>query len=155
MILMGRVVMALAKQALKGGAMDPETRRLLEEYIMQPKQNSQPDLRDTVADMLLDLGMPTNILGYGYCRYAIMLMVNDPSLAKGITTKLYPAVAEEFHTTAAKAERGIRHAVEVSWSRGNMDTLGNLFGYTVSDARGKPSNSEFITMLADRIRRGV
>ena len=113
------------------------------------------DIDTTVADILREIGVPARILGYQYVQEAIKMAVMDMSVVHGMTKILYPAVAEKFGTTAPRAERAIRNAIEVAWDRGDVDTLQKYFGYTVSAIKGRPTNGEFIAMLADHISRGA
>lgn len=118
-------------------------------------QETEPvyhDLEKDVTDMIHDLGVPAHIKGYQYLRSAIAKAVNQPSLIGAITKQLYPGIANEYGTTPSRVERAIRHAIEVAWSRGKMETLDQMFGYTVNSGKGKPTNSEFIALVADRIR---
>lgn len=110
------------------------------------------DLEQDVTDMIHEIGVPAHIKGYQYLREAIMMSVEDPSMISSITKILYPTIAKRFQTTSSRVERAIRHAIEVAWSRGRMETLDALFGYTVDTGKGKPTNSEFIALIADRIR---
>lgn len=110
------------------------------------------DLEQDVTDMIHEIGVPAHIKGYQYLREAIMMSVEDPSMISSITKILYPTIAKRFQTTPSRVERAIRHAIEVAWSRGRMETLDALFGYTVDTGKGKPTNSEFIALIADRIR---
>lgn len=110
------------------------------------------DLENTITDMLHELGVPAHIKGYQYLREAIMMSVQDMDLLNSITKILYPQVAKTFQTTPSRVERAIRHAIEVAWSRGRMETLDEMFGYTIHTGKGKPTNSEFIALIADRIR---
>lgn len=119
------------------------------------EEPKSPYLTRKVTEILRNLGVPAHIKGYGYLREAIILVVNDPDLINGITKELYPQVAETFHTTASRVERAIRHAIEVGWDRGDIEVLQNFFGNTVSLSKGKPTNSEFIALVADEIRAGV
>ena len=96
--------------------------------------------------------LPAHIKGYQYLRDAIILSVNDMEMLNSITKILYPTIAKKHQTTPSRVERAIRHAIEVAWSRGKMDTIDELFGYTVSTGKGKPTNSEFIALIADKIR---
>ncbi len=112
----------------------------------------QRDLEQDVTDMIHEIGVPAHIKGYQYLREAIMMAVTDPSAIGAITKILYPTIAKKFQTTASRVERAIRHAIEVAWSRGRMETLDALFGYTIDTGKGKPTNSEFIALIADRIR---
>ena len=110
------------------------------------------DLEQVVTDMIHEIGVPAHIKGYQYLREAIMMAVEDPSMLSSITKILYPTIAKRFQTTSSRVERAIRHAIEVAWSRGKMETLDTLFGYTIDVGKGKPTNSEFIALIADRIR---
>ncbi len=110
------------------------------------------DLEQDVTNMIHDIGVPAHIKGYQYLRDAIMMSVEDPTMISAITKILYPTIAKKFQTTSSRVERAIRHAIEVAWSRGRMETLDNLFGYTIDTGKGKPTNSEFIALIADRIR---
>lgn len=110
------------------------------------------NLETRVTDMIHEIGIPAHIKGYHYLRDAIMMAVEDMDVLNAITKILYPTVAKHHQTTASRVERAIRHAIEVAWSRGKLDTLDDLFGYTVSNGKGKPTNSEFIALIADTIR---
>ncbi len=110
------------------------------------------DLEQDVTNMIHDIGVPAHIKGYQYLREAIMMSVNDQSMISSITKLLYPTIAKRFQTTPSRVERAIRHAIEVAWSRGRMETLDTLFGYTINTGKGKPTNSEFIALIADKIR---
>ena len=110
------------------------------------------DLEQDVTDMIHEIGVPAHIKGYQYLREAIMMSVDDPGMISSITKILYPTIAKRFQTTPSRVERAIRHAIEVAWSRGRMETLDALFGYTIDTGTGKPTNSEFIALIADRIR---
>lgn len=118
------------------------------------KQVTKPehDLEQDVTDMIHEIGVPAHIKGYQYLREAIMMAVEDIDMLNSITKVLYPTIAKKFQTTPSRVERAIRHAIEVAWSRGRMETLDALFGYTVNTGKGKPTNSEFIALIADRIR---
>lgn len=109
------------------------------------------DIDTTVADILLKIGIPARVLGHQYVREAIKLTVRDRSLAHSMTNALYPAMAKKFNTTVSSVERAIRYAIELAWNRGDLETLQKYFGYTVSSAKGKPTNGEFIAALADHI----
>ncbi len=110
------------------------------------------DLEKDVTDMIHELGVPAHIKGYQYLREAIMMAVEDIDMLGSITKILYPTIAKKYQTTASRVERAIRHAIEVAWSRGKMETLDALFGYTINTGKGKPTNSEFIALIADKIR---
>ncbi len=108
-------------------------------------------LKNLVTDVIHEIGVPAHIKGYQYLREAIIITVNDMDVINAVTKVLYPEVAKRFGTTASRVERAIRHAIEVAWDRGDLETLQKYFGYTVSNAKGKPTNSEFIAMIADRL----
>ena len=110
------------------------------------------NLESRVTNMLHEIGIPAHIKGYHYLRDAIIMAVNDMDVLNAITKILYPTVAKKYQTTSSRVERAIRHAIEVAWSRGKLDTLDQLFGYTVSTGKGKPTNSEFIALIADTIQ---
>ena len=116
------------------------------------KKEPQHNLEQDVTNMIHEIGVPAHIKGYQYLREAIMMSVEDASMISSITKILYPTIAKRFQTTPSRVERAIRHAIEVAWSRGRMETLDALFGYTVDIGKGKPTNSEFIALIADHIR---
>ena len=110
------------------------------------------NLETRVTGIIHEVGVPAHIKGYQYLREAILLAVNDMDVITAVTKVLYPEVAKRFGTTASRVERAIRHAIEVAWDRGDLETLQKYFGYTVSNTKGKPTNSEFIAMIADRLQ---
>lgn len=110
------------------------------------------NLENDVTQMLHEIGIPAHIKGYQYLRDAIVISVEDQEMLTSVTKILYPTIAKKHQTTPSRVERAIRHAIEVAWSRGKMDTINELFGYTVSTGKGKPTNSEFIALIADKIR---
>ena len=105
-----------------------------------------------VTKILHQIGVPAHIKGYQYLRYAILMTIEDSEVINSVTKVLYPTVAKRVGTTTSRVERAIRHAIEVAWDRGDIDTLNSFFGYTIQGARGKPTNSEFIAMIADSLR---
>ena len=109
-------------------------------------------LEADVTNIIHEIGVPAHIKGYQYLREAIIMVVYDIELLSGITKELYPNIAEKFNTTPSRVERAIRHAIEVAWSRGRVDTINKFFGYTVHEQKGKPTNGEFIAMVADKLR---
>lgn len=115
-------------------------------------QVRETDLEERVTTMLHEIGIPAHIKGYHYLRDAIMMAVKDMDVLNAITKVLYPTVAKKYQTTSSRVERAIRHAIEVAWSRGELETIDQLFGYTVSTGKGKPTNSEFIALIADTIQ---
>lgn len=121
-------------------------------HELQKQELVSRDLEQDVTNMIHEIGVPAHIKGYQYLREAIMMSVEDPGMISSITKILYPTIAKKFQTTPSRVERAIRHAIEVAWSRGRMETLDALFGYTIDTGKGKPTNSEFIALIADRIR---
>lgn len=118
----------------------------------QKVRKEERSLESTVTDMIHEIGIPAHIKGYQYLRDAIMMSVNDIEMLNSITKQLYPNIAKKNHTTSSRVERAIRHAIEVAWSRGKIDTIDELFSYTINNGKGKPTNSEFIALIADKIR---
>lgn len=118
------------------------------EVTVEPTRHLEED----VTNMIHEIGVPAHIKGYQYLRDAIIMVVNDVDMLNSITKVLYPTIAKHHQTTPSRVERAIRHAIEVAWSRGKMDTIDELFGYTVQNEKGKPTNSEFIALIADKIR---
>ena len=110
------------------------------------------NLENDVTDMIHEVGVPAHIKGYQYLRDAIIMVIREPEMLNSITKILYPTIAKRNQTTPSRVERAIRHAIEVAWSRGNMDIINSLFSYTVSTGKGKPTNSEFIALISDKIR---
>ncbi len=119
---------------------------------MQMKKTSQTNIEAMVTNIIHEIGVPAHIKGYQYLREAIIIAVEDMDVINAITKVLYPQVAKTFATTPSRVERAIRHAIEVAWDRGDLDTLQRFFGYTVSNTKGKPTNSEFIALIADRLQ---
>ena len=129
---------------------------MLENLLQLAEKRSEqlhaPGLEEMVTSIIHEVGVPAHIKGYQYVREAIMITVENMEVINSVTKILYPEVAKRFHTTPSRVERAIRHAIEVAWDRGDLETLQRFFGYTVSNAKGKPTNSEFIAMISDRIR---
>lgn len=130
------------------------TREIKNQYIdiAPEKKKDQENLEALVTNVIHEVGVPAHIKGYQYLREAIMMVIRDTDVINQITKQLYPDIAGRYHTTPSRVERAIRHAIEVAWGRGQQDTVENIFGYTVSANRGKPTNSEFIAMIADKLR---
>ena len=132
-----------------------ETASLLERMraaVDRPEGTIRPgELKNMVTSIIHEIGVPAHIKGYQYLREAIIIAVEDMDVINAVTKVLYPEVAKRFSTTPSRVERAIRHAIEVAWDRGDLETLQKFFGYTVSNAKGKPTNSEFIAMIADRL----
>jgi len=120
--------------------------------ISKAPEKKQDNLEALVTNVIHEVGVPAHIKGYQYLREAIIMVVNDIDVINQITKSLYPKIAGKFSTTPSRVERAIRHAIEVAWGRGQQDVVENIFGYTISAAKGKPTNSEFIAMIADKLR---
>ena len=117
-----------------------------------PRRPDKNSIEAMVTSIIHEIGVPAHIKGYQYLREAIIIAVNDMDVINAITKVLYPQVAKTFGTTPSRVERAIRHAIEVAWDRGDLDTLQRFFGYTVSNTKGKPTNSEFIALIADKLQ---
>lgn len=163
---------AIVESAMNFGAkyylmkpFDPETVVNRIRYVNKPVRDIVPKVRMgdlklkqsvnmemEVTDIIHEIGVPAHIKGYQYLRDAIIMSVNDMEMLGSITKILYPTIAKKYQTTPSRVERAIRHAIEVAWSRGKMDTLDALFGYTIHNGKGKPTNSEFVALIADKIR---
>lgn len=130
------------------------TRETKPQYIdISPEDtNVEKNLEALVTNIIHEVGVPAHIKGYQYLREAIMMVVNDIDVINQITKSLYPQIAHKFSTTPSRVERAIRHAIEVAWGRGQQETVEKIFGYTISASKGKPTNSEFIAMIADKLR---
>lgn len=127
--------------------------RMKEARVGAPiKQPMFGDLESQVTKIIHQLGVPAHIKGYQYLRCAILMVIEDNDIINSVTKVLYPGVAKKYSTTSSRVERAIRHAIEVAWDRGDLETLNYYFGYTIDNCRGKPTNSEFIAMIADNIR---
>ena len=129
-------------------------KEIKQQYVEIPLngEKSQENLEALVTNIIHEVGVPAHIKGYQYLREAIIMVVNDIDVINQITKSLYPKIAYKFNTTPSRVERAIRHAIEVAWGRGDQKTVENIFGYTISAAKGKPTNSEFIAMIADKLR---
>ena len=113
---------------------------------------SDTELELQITEIIHKIGVPAHIKGYHYLRESIMLAVKDSEIINSVTKQLYPTVAKRFNTTSSRVEQAIRHAIEVAWDRGDVEVLNSYFGYTIHNSRGKPTNSEFIAMIADKLR---
>ena len=127
-------------------------------FIVNPDEHRRSEkmakynMESDVTNIIHEIGVPAHIKGYQYLRDAIMMSVDDSEMLNSITKILYPSIAKQHGTTPSRVERAIRHAIEVAWSRGKVDTIDELFGYTVHNGKGKPTNSEFVALIADKIR---
>ena len=120
--------------------------------IIKDNVVTDPELQVMVTDIIHQIGVPAHIKGYHYLRESIMLAVKNSEIINSVTKLLYPTVAKKYTTTSSRVERAIRHAIEVAWDRGDIDVLNSYFGYTIQNDRGKPTNSEFIAMISDKLR---
>jgi len=120
--------------------------------ITAPAVTTPRELESAITNIIHEIGVPAHIKGYVYLREAITMVVNNMELLSAITKELYPSISRKFNTTPSRVERAIRHAIEVAWGRGRVDVINNLFGYTIHNVKGKPTNSEFIAMIADKLR---
>lgn len=127
-------------------------RKVINTVYENKSRKLMDSLEADVTDIIHEIGVPAHIKGYQYLRDAIIMSVNDSDMLGAITKVLYPTIAKHYKTTSSRVERAIRHAIEVAWSRGRMETIEELFGYTVNSGKGKPTNSEFIALIADKIR---
>jgi len=125
---------------------------MTEERDAKVYKNQPIDLEEEITSIIHEIGVPAHIKGYMYLREAISMVVNNIELLSAVTKELYPNIAKKYNTTASRVERAIRHAIEVAWGRGQVDTINKLFGYTIHNDKGKPTNSEFIAMVADKLR---
>ena len=137
----------------KGIVSEPQTGRTQAPSIsVHTEKNSEELIEQKITNVIHKIGIPAHIKGYQYLRHAIREVFLNIDIINSVTKELYPMVAKQFNTTATRVERAIRHAIEVAWDRGDTETLNSIFGYTVKSNRGKPTNSEFIAMIADKLR---
>ena len=133
-------------------------KRTEKDFVVSTKESetlkpfTRNHLQEIVTQIIHEVGVPAHIKGYQYLREAIVISVLDMDMLNSITKSLYPEIAKRFQTSPSRVERAIRHAIEVAWGRGKMDTIDELFGYTIHNGKGKPTNSEFIALITDRIR---
>lgn len=135
--------------------MDIETDVVSKAVMPVRSSKEDPDIETLITKVIHDVGIPAHIKGYSYLRDAITLVMDDIEYLNSVTKLLYPKIAEKYDTTPSRVERAIRHAIEVAWSRGKVDVLNELFAYTIDEKRGKPTNSEFIALIADKLRLGL
>ncbi|AGK97659.1 sporulation transcription factor Spo0A [Clostridium pasteurianum] len=143
------------RQMFNNTILDSDTKKTMptEKAAEVKVSESEPlDLEAEITSIIHEIGVPAHIKGYMYLREAINMVVENIELLSAVTKELYPSIAKKYNTTASRVERAIRHAIEVAWSRGQVDTINKLFGYTIHNAKGKPTNSEFIAMIADKLR---
>lgn len=144
-VLLHRITMFSREEELKPAEFKPQGLR-------GGIHTSNNDIETMVTEIIHEIGIPAHIKGYQYLRHAIIMVVNDLDVINSITKELYPTVAKDFNTTPSRVERAIRHAIEVAWDRGDTEVLNSFFGYTIANTKGKPTNSEFIAMIADKLR---
>ena len=147
-VVISRIRQARGQKAMKGIPALTRTGHVAEPAAEYKSRNLETD----VTNMIHEIGVPAHIKGYQYLRDAIIMSVEDREVINSITKVLYPTIAKMNQTTPSRVERAIRHAIEVAWSRGKMDTINDLFGYTINTGKGKPTNSEFIALISDKIR---
>lgn len=136
-------------------AVKGKTRHMEGEFILEIAAVKDYELERYITDIMLDIGVPAHLKGYHYLRDAILLSGRDIEVVSSVTKLLYPTIAKRFKTTDQKVERAIRNAIEVSWSRGNVDTFETLFGYSTQSGKTRPTNSEYIARIADKIRLDI
>ena len=137
---------------LKPYSLEVAYSRIISLLNIHREKSNDNDLETKVTAVLHNMGVPAHIKGYGFLRQAIIMAVEDPEVISLVTKRLYPDIAKLNNTTASRVERAIRHAIEVAWDRGNVDVLNEYFGYTINNMRGKPTNSEFVAMISDKLR---
>lgn len=148
-----KYIARILERILDAYAQKKETLKKQEGMTMEQKKFLfDSALENDVTRMIRGIGIPAHIKGYQYIREGIIMAIKDPDILNYITKFLYPAIAKKYHTTTSSVERAIRHAIEVSWNRGKLDVLEELFGYNVNSGKGKPTNSEFIALIADKFR---
>ena len=143
------------RQLMGNTSTTTERRKEYRDLLVNTPSNTKEKARSLEAEItniIHEIGVPAHIKGYLYLREAISMVVENIEMLSAVTKELYPSIAKKFNTTPSRVERAIRHAIEVAWSRGKVDTINNLFGYTVHNDKGKPTNSEFIAMVADKLR---
>ncbi len=160
---------AMTRRAVELGAnyyiLKPFDLEILANRVRQLANNQVGDVKSPVpktrnmdvevTNLMHQMGVPAHVRGYQYIRDAILMVVEEMNLLGAVTKELYPAIAEKYNTTPSRVERAIRHAIELAWDRGNVELMNKFFGYTIDVERGKPTNSEFIAMVADRLRVGT
>lgn len=132
-----------------------EKDKIMEEIREMIEPVAKENIEDVISEILVELGMPSHIIGYRYSVYAIKIAVENPDIINAITCGLYPTVAEHYGTTASRVERAIRHGIECAWDRGDLDVIEKYFGNTISLVKGRPTNSEFIARVANIARRRI
>ncbi|GAB6170311.1 sporulation transcription factor Spo0A [Clostridium carnis] len=140
------------REMFNGSSNDVVRKQSISVEEVKPQSKGPVDLETEITNIIHEIGVPAHIKGYMYLREAITMVVNDMELLSAVTKELYPSIAKKYNTTASRVERAIRHAIEVAWGRGQIEAINKLFGYTVHNDKGKPTNSEFIAIIADKLR---
>ncbi len=140
------------KECMGNMSASPERRSLIEHSSIVKHSTTERDLEAAITNVIHEIGVPAHIKGYLYLRDSITMVINNVELLSAVTKELYPSIARKYNTTSSRVERAIRHAIEVAWGRGRVDVINNLFGYTIHNQKGKPTNSEFIALVADKLR---
>jgi len=151
-IFIERIRQMTNESSVKNNISEPKRQSMQSSQNRPSLVTNNRSLEAEITNIIHEIGVPAHIKGYLYLREAITMVVGNIELLSAVTKELYPSIAKKFNTTSSRVERAIRHAIEVAWSRGKVDTINNLFGYTVHNDRGKPTNSEFIAMVADKLR---
>lgn len=146
-----KVLLKKIRQSREGKNQDEDQKKLISLVGARTESDREYQLEIIVTNIIHEIGVPAHIKGYQYLRDSIRMAVLDMDILNSITKQLYPTIAKMHHTTSSRVERAIRHAIEVAWNRGKMDTIHELFGYTIQSGKGKPTNSEFIALIADKI----
>lgn len=148
-----RMIARILERLLENQYQMKQEKRQLEGMTFEQKQVLfDSTLENDVTKIIREIGVPAHIKGYQYIREGIMMAVKDQDILNYITKYLYPTIAKRYHTTTSSVERAIRHAIEVAWNRGKLDVIESLFGYSMNSGKGKPTNSEFIALIADKFR---
>lgn len=152
--MFNNVIANPSSQDMPSSFRDTEAKHMSSSFVNSTgySSNAPLDLEGEITSIIHEIGVPAHIKGYMYLREAITMVVNNIELLSAVTKELYPSIAKKYNTTASRVERAIRHAIEVAWSRGQVETINKLFGYTIHNSKGKPTNSEFIAMIADKLR---
>ena len=148
---------AILRYIVADGQEEKETIMAKIKSMIEPvtKEMQAENIEDVISEILVELGMPAHLMGYRYTIYAIKIAIENPNIIRAITCELYPAVAEKYGTTASRCERAIRHAIECTWDRTDIDVIVKYFGNTISITKGKPTNSEFIARMANIVKRRI
>ncbi|WP_424766150.1 sporulation transcription factor Spo0A [Paenibacillus sp. sgz302251] len=149
-VLANRIRQLVGNQAITTGGSYSSSTSIMKSNVVPIAKGKNLDAN--ITSIIHEIGVPAHIKGYQYLREAITMVYNNIEILGAITKTLYPAIAEKFKTTPSRVERAIRHAIEVAWTRGNIDSISHLFGYTINISKSKPTNSEFIAMVADKLR---